>query len=525
MSRELNNIDELFKSRLDSVETAPSAAVKAALMKKVSFLMFRNTLFYVLLISAGSAAIITSSVMAFDSAALEKTHEYQEQLAALSTKLGLDKRIDQHSLLELNMLGSSINSEETSEITRIKGDSEHGNVAHKNSDLAHLNTSELPDQNVINDNSFLVNSLPHAPSSLSEVSSNGINSATRLTYKKGMLLENGLSDQNGSYLAKTSNPESGNDRIDHDAIFATDFIRGEKINWLPEKETNTNSIEKPEFLAPKTFNYSQAIPSHDIHRISNSKNHRPLMGPFRLGISARLAQLSSLNQLNSSENETRPISQEFLTSEIFSLGTSALLEYDKLGLSFGLEFTELKSSHAITETEFEYFDTTQLISTEQPVTINGEIVLDENGEQVFETVTTEITVPDSTEISHKTAGTNQLNFVSIPFNLSCDLYSRNRVNFGLNSELIYSRLVQAQGRILNTENSEIMEISSNSLEVNKNMISFNLGILVDYQVSRSLKLRVAPGYSLNSIYVNSEIINSKNYQSGTYLRFSLFKSL
>jgi len=143
----------------------------------------------------------------------------------------------------------------------------------------------------------------------------------------------------------------------------------------------------------------------------------------------------------------------------------------------------------------------------------------------MQTISSDLTIQDSSLVINSSNGINKFNYLAIPFNLNYDLVTKRRTTVGINSEFIYSRLVNSSGNITVADNSELLELNRESSFIKKDLVSIQLGILVDYRLSQSLNLHVTPGYSFSSNQTNQTSLNSKNYNSGGYLRVSLFKNL
>ena len=83
----------------------------------------------------------------------------------------------------------------------------------------------------------------------------------------------------------------------------------------------------------------------------------------------------------------------------------------------------------------------------------------------------------------------------------------------------YDRILDIKGKSLDTA-GEVFAYNNNILDINKNLLSANLGIGIDYSLSHmlSLSLRASTTYSLNNLYSDGKRLGTTYLQGGIKIR-------
>lgn len=542
-------IDNIFRDNLGNVQVPPAPYVKAGLVKEVSSIIYRKTLFSIAIITTSVSVLVITSSLVFQN--VKKT----------SNELPKDSEAYNTGLLSLD--NSSGQATSASNAIDTIDDCDLEIIEDYTSQELEPNSSELLAQKTPADNEGLVlNSLSsYSKNVTSEVRNSDIfssKSTDNQTRRNDDSINNKITtdqlietpkpqvhfDSNSKNEiilrenAKTNNSSSGKSTGAKQPLAKySDSTAQTTLNSLKEVSELTHSkFSIEEDLAHESLLVSNSLKTigtsnelieldkvyseldselentpTDIHN-SNPFEIRPNKRFWSIGIASGYGDYS--NSLNSSLQNADVQRATTINSKSNYLGlfTSRELGRFKFSLGTGIErMSQNYSVSTISRTEEEIGSYVDLYEV---------VIIDGNPTEVYmgqEYVTS--LVEKEEEI---TSGlTNQIDYLQIPFSVGYDLFRGSRFDAGFSAGVIYNHKLNSTGHVLNEVTGVISSVEQDKSLVNKSLCHYQIGITINRSITERISVRVNPRLRIASSKQFDELrIQSTNY-SGLDINFGL----
>ena len=539
-----DNIDDIFRRNIGNVQVPPASSVKTSLVREVSSIIYKKTLFCVFIITASVGVLAIVSGLVF------------QNINKASNELSKDSETNRTSSLSLNNSSSETSktgdtdveceeSEATEEVLPKSSEliAQNYDAPHK---ISGINSQPNYSNNLISEGSKSDDYLLKNLDNQSKRSGHAFKNKTTA----GKALKN-----NTEHKQFHSNLKSNKNLISKTHTSSVSNVKNEEAELLKKEVLSKEQLDirSLELLADLK---SSEFSSKEIIEVENILKSNPTSNTLEVGISDELIEMDKIyyelnskvdnistdihnsnqsdyksnrrtwalgltygygyysNSLNSSLHNDDVKKSTSINSKSNYLGALATREVGRLKFSLGAGVERMNQSYTssiIQHTQEEIWSYTNIYET---VIINGnptEVII------VQENITS--LVDKEEEITSDL--TNQIDYLQIPFNVGYDLFRGSRFDAGFSAGVIYNKQMNSRGEILNELSGEINSLRQDKSLINNSLYQFHLGLNITRNITPRMSVRVNPRLRIASSKQFDELrIQSTNY-SGLDINFGL----
>jgi len=543
------NIDNIFRDNLGNVQVPPAPYVKTGLVKKVSSIIYRKTLFSIAIITTSVGVLVITSSLVFQNekkGSNDVPHvpdSHKAGLLSLNNSLGQPTSIsnatntkddcdlefiEDDTIKELESNSSKLLAQKTPAdneglaLYSLSNYSKKAIPEERNSDVFYLESTDNQTRrnDDSRDNGITANQLIEIPKPQAHFDSNSKN---EIILRENAKTNNGSSRKSKKAKQPTAKyPESTTQRnlssleeaseLTDSKFSIEEDLANESLpvsNFRITIGTSNELIELDKIYS-ELDSELENTPT-DIHN-SNPFEIKSNKKFWSIGIASGYGDYS--NSLNSSLQNADVQRATTINSKSNYMGlfTSRELGRFKFSLGSGIErMSQSYSVSTISRTEEEIGSYVNLYEV---------VIIDGNPTEVYmgqEYVTS--LVEKEEEI---TSGlTNQIDYLQIPFSVGYDLFRGSRFDAEFSAGVIFNHKLNSTGHVLNEVTGVISSLELDKSLVNKSLWHYQMGITINRSITERISVRVNPRLRIASSKQFDELrIQSTNY-SGLDINFGL----